>query len=251
MSIEPDRLGAPRARSGPGGTYLITPSGPVRLDEYIGQSAVKAQMSDLPCKRPAAAVRRLDHTLIFGPPGLGKTTLANIIASEMGCFDQEYLRASVGAAGRPRRSAHQPRKPATCSLWMRSISLSPVVEEILYPGHGRFSAGHRRGRRPGGAFAQAGSQAVSRLVGATTRAGLLTSPLRDRFGIVQRSGLSTPLSELAEIVTRSAAKLSVPMDIDAGGAREIAARSRGTPRIANRLLQTGAGLRGSKERRLR
>jgi Holliday junction DNA helicase RuvB len=204
---------------------------PKRLDEYIGQPQVKTQLEIF----VTAARQRgeaLDHVLIFGPPGLGKTTLANIIAAEL----EVNLRQTSGPVlERPGDLAAlltnlQPRDV----LFVDEIHrLSPVVEEVLYPAMEDYQLDIMIGEGPAARSIKLNLPPFT-LVGATTRAGLLTSPLRDRFGIVQRLEFYG-VEDLERIVKRSASILNVP--IDAGGSRRIAQRSRGTPRIANRLLR--------------
>ena len=229
MSIEPDRLIAPQARDQE--QRFDRALRPRSLEEYIGQKPVKEQMHIF----LTAARQRgepLDHTLIFGPPGLGKTTLANIIASEMGA---EIRTTSGPVLERPGDlAAILTNLNDGDVLFVDEIHrLSPIVEEILYPAMEDFQLDILMGEGPSARSLKLELKRFT-LVGATTRAGLLTSPLRDRFGIVQRLDFYT-VEELTEIVARSGAKLGIT--IDSAGAREIAARSRGTPRIANRLLR--------------
>jgi holliday junction DNA helicase RuvB len=204
---------------------------PSRLDEFVGQAQVKASLQIA----IDAARRRgesLDHTLFFGPPGLGKTTLAMLMAREMGV----QLRTTSGPVL---------EKPGDLVGLLTSLRagdvlfideihrLRPALEEFLYPAMEDFRVDVRIGEGPN---AQTIPMTLERftLIGATTRFGLLTPPMRARFGLVERLGFYPP-EELERIVTRSASILQVPLDLE--GAREIARRSRGTPRVANRLLR--------------
>ena len=204
---------------------------PKLLQEYIGQAKAREQLEIF----IGAAKKRgeaLDHVLLFGPPGLGKTTLSHIIAHELGV----QLRQTSGPVL---------EKPKDLAAILTSLEkndvlfideihrLSPVVEEILYPALEDYQIDILIGEGPAARSIKLDVQPFT-LVGATTRAGMLTNPLRDRFGIVARLEFYTP-QELARIVTRSAGLLNV--QADAEGAFEIARRSRGTPRIANRLLR--------------
>lgn len=204
---------------------------PRRLDEYIGQRAVREQMAIFLTAARGRA-EPLDHTLIFGPPGLGKTTLASIIAEEMGVQLKMTSGPVLEKAGDV--AALMTNLEPRDVLFIDEIHrLSPFVEEVLYPAMEDYQLDIMIGEGPAARSIKLDLPPFT-LVGATTRAGLLTSPLRDRFGIVQRLEFYDAV-ELAEIVGRSARILEIPTDED--GAAAIARRSRGTPRIANRLLR--------------
>ena len=227
--IEIDRLIAPAAQERE--EFLDRTVRPKSLADYVGQPVVREQMEIF----IGAAKKRneaLDHTLVFGPPGLGKTTLAHIIANEMGVSLKSTSGPVLEKAG-DLAALMTNLEPGDVLFIDEIHRLSPVVEEILYPALEDFQLDIMIGEGPSARSIKLDLPQFT-LVGATTRAGLLTSPLRDRFGIVQRLEFYN-VADLTHIVARSAALLGVNMD--AQGAQEVAKRSRGTPRIANRLLR--------------
>lgn len=228
--IEPDRLIAPTTQTVAEDAFERALR-PKQLDEYVGQQKIRDQL-DIFIAAAKARHEALDHVLLFGPPGLGKTTLAHILAREMGVNLRQTSGPVLEKAGD--LAALLTNLEKNDILFIDEIHrLSPVVEEILYPAMEDYQIDIMIGEGPGARSVKLDLQPFT-LVGATTRAGMLTNPLRDRFGIVNRLEFYSP-EELSRIVERSANLLDT--DNEPAGCLEIAKRSRGTPRIANRLLR--------------
>src|ERR1044071_6238090 len=202
-----------------------------RLDDYVGQDRIREQLH-VAIEAAKGRGEALDHTLLYGPPGLGKTTLAYVIANELGVPIRSTAGPVIEKAGDLAGMLTDLQQHE--GIFIDEIHrMAPAIEEILYPAMEDYELDIMIGQGPGARSVKVPLQKFT-LIGATTRAGLLTSPLRARFGIVHRLDFYTE-TDMEEIVRRSARILNVPIDETA--AREVARRSRGTPRIANRLLR--------------
>jgi Holliday junction DNA helicase RuvB len=229
--IETDRLVSAKQADSPDEAGIEQRLRPARLTDYVGQKPVREQM-EIFISAARKRAEALDHVLLFGPPGLGKTTLAHIIANEMGATLRQTSGPVLERAGD--LAALLTNLQPNDVLFIDEIHrLSPVVEEILYPAMEDYQIDIMIGEGPAARSIKLELPPFT-LIGATTRAGLLTSPLRDRFGIVQRLEFYN-VDDLRHIVGRSAGILGV--EAEAEGIQAIARRSRGTPRIANRLLR--------------
>jgi holliday junction DNA helicase RuvB len=228
--IEQDRLVSPQ-KTTPNEEAIERALRPTSLDDYVGQAKIREQL-EIFVQAARGRAEALDHVLLFGPPGLGKTTLAHIVAREMGVNLKQTSGPVLERAGD--LAALLTNLEKNDVLFIDEIHrLNPVVEEILYPALEDYQIDIMIGEGPAARSVKLDLQPFT-LVGATTRAGMLTNPLRDRFGIVARLEFYS-VEELTRIVKRSANLLKAPMDDE--GAHEIAKRSRGTPRISNRLLR--------------